>query len=106
MIGTPAYAAAPIFFHGGTSTMSQPSPPALSLEVRPDGNGVVTFDQPGSRANTLGKAVLGEFEAILTQLNGRKDGKGLSLRSGKPGMFIAGADLKELGGAKADPEQT
>src|SRR5262249_18381324 len=31
---------------------------------------------------------------------------GLILASGKPGMFIAGADLKELGSAKADPELT
>ncbi|MFL5245077.1 MAG: 3-hydroxyacyl-CoA dehydrogenase NAD-binding domain-containing protein [Gemmataceae bacterium] len=79
---------------------------ALSLAVRPDGIGILTFDQPGSRANTLGQAVLGEFEAILAQLGDRKDLKGLVLRSGKPGMFIAGADLKELGGAKPDPEQT
>jgi 3-hydroxyacyl-CoA dehydrogenase/enoyl-CoA hydratase/3-hydroxybutyryl-CoA epimerase/enoyl-CoA isomerase len=86
--------------------MSPSSPSAVSLEVRPDGIGVLTFDQPGSRANTLGQAVQGEFEAILAQLKGRKDLKGLILRSGKPGMFIAGADLKELGGAKADPEQT
>src|SRR5213078_2911095 len=79
---------------------------ALSLAVRPDGIGILTFDQPGSRANTLGQAVLGEFEAILAQLGDRKDLKGLVLRSGKPGMFIAGADLKELGGAKPDPEQS
>jgi 3-hydroxyacyl-CoA dehydrogenase/enoyl-CoA hydratase/3-hydroxybutyryl-CoA epimerase/3-hydroxyacyl-CoA dehydrogenase/enoyl-CoA hydratase/3-hydroxybutyryl-CoA epimerase/enoyl-CoA isomerase len=86
--------------------MNQSSPAALSLEVRADGIGAITFDQPGSRANTLGQAVQGEFEAILTQLKSRKDLKGLILRSGKPGMFIAGADLKELGGAKPDPEQT
>jgi 3-hydroxyacyl-CoA dehydrogenase/enoyl-CoA hydratase/3-hydroxybutyryl-CoA epimerase/3-hydroxyacyl-CoA dehydrogenase/enoyl-CoA hydratase/3-hydroxybutyryl-CoA epimerase/enoyl-CoA isomerase len=79
---------------------------ALSLEIRPDDIAVITFDQPGSRANTLGQAVLGEFENILSQLSGRKDLKGLILRSGKPGMFIAGADLKELGGAKPDTEQT
>jgi 3-hydroxyacyl-CoA dehydrogenase / enoyl-CoA hydratase / 3-hydroxybutyryl-CoA epimerase / enoyl-CoA isomerase len=86
--------------------MSQSSPPALSLEMLPDGIAVLTFDQPGSRANTLGQAVQGELEAVLAQLKGRSDVKGLILRSGKPGMFIAGADLKELGGAKPDPEQT
>src|SRR6202035_1430776 len=37
-------------------------------------------------------------------LSSRNDLKGLILRSGKPGMFIAGADLKELGAAKSDPE--
>ena len=79
---------------------------ALSLEIRPDDIAVITFDQPGSRANTLGQVVLAEFEHILTQLAEHKDLKGLILRSGKPGMFIAGADLKELGGAKPDTEQT
>jgi 3-hydroxyacyl-CoA dehydrogenase/enoyl-CoA hydratase/3-hydroxybutyryl-CoA epimerase/3-hydroxyacyl-CoA dehydrogenase/enoyl-CoA hydratase/3-hydroxybutyryl-CoA epimerase/enoyl-CoA isomerase len=83
--------------------MTAPSP-ALRLETR-DGVGIVTFDQPGSRANTLGQAVLGELEALLAELNRRNDLTGLVLRSGKPGMFIAGADLKELGGARPDPEQ-
>ena len=83
------------------STASQPpaNPPAaaLKLEVRDDGVAVLTFDQPGSRANTLGQAVLTEFEAVLAQLRNRPGLRGLILRSGKPGMFIAGADLKELG---------
>src|SRR5205807_10480493 len=42
----------------------------------------------------------------VAQLKGRNDLRGLILTSGKPGMFIAGADLKELGGAKPDPELT
>jgi 3-hydroxyacyl-CoA dehydrogenase/enoyl-CoA hydratase/3-hydroxybutyryl-CoA epimerase/3-hydroxyacyl-CoA dehydrogenase/enoyl-CoA hydratase/3-hydroxybutyryl-CoA epimerase/enoyl-CoA isomerase len=83
--------------------MTAPSP-ALRLETR-DGVALVTFDQPGSRANTLGQAVLGELEALLAELNRRNDLIGLVFRSGKPGMFIAGADLKELGGARPDPEQ-
>jgi 3-hydroxyacyl-CoA dehydrogenase/enoyl-CoA hydratase/3-hydroxybutyryl-CoA epimerase/enoyl-CoA isomerase len=74
---------------------------ALQLDIR-DGVGVVTFDQPGGRANTLGQAVLGEFEALLGQLRERTDLAGIVLRSGKPGMFIAGADLRELGGARVD----
>jgi 3-hydroxyacyl-CoA dehydrogenase/enoyl-CoA hydratase/3-hydroxybutyryl-CoA epimerase/3-hydroxyacyl-CoA dehydrogenase/enoyl-CoA hydratase/3-hydroxybutyryl-CoA epimerase/enoyl-CoA isomerase len=69
-----------------------------------DGIGVLTFDLQGSRANTLGRPVLGEFEAVLAQLKGRTDLHGLVLRSGKPGMFIAGADLKELGAMRADPD--
>lgn len=71
-----------------------------------DGNiGLLTFDQPGSRANTLGQAVLAEMETVVADL-AKRDLAGLILKSGKPGMFIAGADLKELGGAKPDPEQT
>lgn len=73
---------------------------ALKLDVA-DGFAVLTFDKPDARANTLGHAVLGEFEQLLGQLKGRTDVKGLILKSGKPNMFIAGADLKELGSADA-----
>src|SRR5213594_3116112 len=76
---------------------------ALRLEVA-DKLATLTFDLPGSRANTLGQPVLAELEQALSQLEGRKDLAGLILRSGKPGMFIAGADLKELGAARADPD--
>ncbi len=84
--------------------MSAPtSAPAASLRLEvQDSIAVITFDQPGSRANTLGQAVLGDFENILAELNKRKDVRGLILRSGKPGMFIAGADLKELGSGQLD----
>ncbi len=81
------------------------SPSALRLDVL-DGNvALVTFDQPGSRANVLGQAVQSDFEAVLGQLHQRPDLRGLILRSGKPGMFIAGADLKEMGGAAGDDEE-
>src|SRR4051812_25964309 len=89
--------------------MSQParsSGTALRLEVLDGGIGLLTLDQPNSRANTLGQAILGELESMVEQLAGRTDLKGLVLRSGKPGMFIAGADLRELGGARPDPEQS
>src|SRR6516225_6504277 len=75
---------------------------ALSLGFV-DSVAVITFDMPNSKANTLGQAVLGEFETLISQLAARSELKGLILKSGKPGMFIAGADLKELG--SADPEK-
>jgi len=75
---------------------------ALSLGFV-DSVAVITFDMPDSKANTLGQAVLGEFETLISQLAARSELKGLILKSGKPGMFIAGADLKELG--SADPEK-
>ena len=67
---------------------------------------VLTLDMPGSRANTLGQAILAEFELALEQLKSKPELHGLILCSGKPGMFIAGADLKELGAAPHNPEQT
>lgn len=57
---------------------------------------IITFDQPGSKANTLGLAVIGEFEQVVGQLETRTDLEGVVFQSGKPGMFIAGADLREL----------
>ena len=60
----------------------------------------IIYDQPGSRANTLNQAVQTEFEKILTQLEKTPDLQGLIFCSGKPGMFIAGADLKELASVK------
>src|SRR5579884_980336 len=85
-------------------TMSQPSQAALQLNILDGDIAVLTFDQPGSRANTLGQAVQGELEKHVAHLAARKELRGLILRSGKPGMFIAGADLRELGAARPDPE--
>src|SRR5689334_10858011 len=75
---------------------------ALRLEMLDSGIGLATFDQPGARANTMSQAVLGELEGIVAQLKERTDLRGLIFRSGKPGMFIAGADLRELGSAPQD----
>lgn len=68
----------------------------FQLEVI-DGNiGLLTFDTPGKKVNTLGQPVVAELEQVIADLEKRKDLRGLLLRSGKEGQFIAGADLKEL----------
>src|SRR6516225_4058281 len=87
--------------------MADTSQPALRLEKLEGDIAVLTFDQPGTKANTLGQPTWDELEALLPRLNppsGRP--KGLILRSGKPGMFVAGADLRELGTARPDPDVT
>src|SRR5262249_34214063 len=87
--------------------MPDTAQPALRLEMLEGDIAVLTFDQPGSKANTLSSPIWDEFEAVLQRLNapaGRP--KGLILRSGKPGMFVAGADLRELGTARPDPDVT
>ena len=81
-----------------------PSPAALQLKILEGNVALLTFDQPGSRANTLGQAVQTELEGVLDQLAGRSDLAGLVLQSAKPGMFIAGADLREMGSAGQDPK--
>lgn len=59
--------------------------------------GLLTFDVPDKKVNTLSQAVLTELESQVESLEERTDLKGLLFRSGKPGQFIAGADLNELG---------
>jgi 3-hydroxyacyl-CoA dehydrogenase/enoyl-CoA hydratase/3-hydroxybutyryl-CoA epimerase/enoyl-CoA isomerase len=78
---------------------------AFQLEVLAGDLAQVTFDVPGSRVNTLSLAVLSELEQVLARLAGQPHLQGLIFRSGKPGMFLAGADLRELAAAPADPEQ-
>lgn len=79
---------------------------AITVDTRPDGVAVLTFDQPGSRANVLTRELWTEFGETLTALAARTDVKGLVLASAKPGIFIAGADLKLLANAPGpnDPE--
>jgi len=77
--------------------MSAPtSEAALRLDFVQRGIARVTFDMPGSRANTLNQGVQSEFENVLTKLESTPDLQGVIFCSGKPGMFVAGADLKEL----------
>jgi enoyl-CoA hydratase/carnithine racemase len=73
--------------------------PSLSLTVRPDAVAVLTLDQPGSKANVLSTQMWTELEAAFDALATRTDVRGLVLASAKPGIFIAGADLKLLANA-------
>jgi 3-hydroxyacyl-CoA dehydrogenase / enoyl-CoA hydratase / 3-hydroxybutyryl-CoA epimerase / enoyl-CoA isomerase len=70
---------------------------AFRLEELDGKVGLVTFDLPDKKVNTLGQAVLMELAGLVKQLAGRSDLRGLLFRSGKPSQFVAGADLKELG---------
>jgi 3-hydroxyacyl-CoA dehydrogenase / enoyl-CoA hydratase / 3-hydroxybutyryl-CoA epimerase / enoyl-CoA isomerase len=73
---------------------------ALQLDFVQDGIARITFDQPGSKVNTLNSSMLAEFEQVLSRLESQANLKGLLFCSGKPGTFIAGADLRELAQAK------
>jgi 3-hydroxyacyl-CoA dehydrogenase/enoyl-CoA hydratase/3-hydroxybutyryl-CoA epimerase/3-hydroxyacyl-CoA dehydrogenase/enoyl-CoA hydratase/3-hydroxybutyryl-CoA epimerase/enoyl-CoA isomerase len=74
--------------------MAQPSSLKLSFP-QPD-IAVLTFDTPSKGANVLSRSVLEELDRHLTELEKRRDLAGLVIASGKPGMFIAGADLREF----------
>lgn len=72
--------------------MSEP----LKLETLPGGIVLLTFDTPGQKVNTFSAAVIKAFSDCVGDLAKRTDVRGLLFTSGKPGQFIAGADLNEL----------
>jgi 3-hydroxyacyl-CoA dehydrogenase/enoyl-CoA hydratase/3-hydroxybutyryl-CoA epimerase len=69
---------------------------AFRLDVAADGLGILTFDLPGEKVNKLSREVLGELAEILVRLSQDPRVRCLLVRSGKPDVFIAGADLKEF----------
>ncbi len=81
-------------------------PSAFQVEDLGGGIALVTFDVPDKKVNTLSEGVLRELAGLVGQLAQRTDLRGLLLRSGKPGQFIAGADLNDLAAlAYITPEQ-
>jgi 3-hydroxyacyl-CoA dehydrogenase/enoyl-CoA hydratase/3-hydroxybutyryl-CoA epimerase len=75
---------------------------AFRLEVGPDGLAVVTFDLPGEKVNKYSASVVKELDALLDRLAASKEIKALVLFSGKPNIFIAGADVKEFSDASEE----
>ncbi|WP_437676495.1 fatty acid oxidation complex subunit alpha FadJ [Sorangium sp. So ce131] len=75
-------------------------PPAergpISLEVRPDGVAVVTYDVPGEAVNTLKPTFAADLERIMAEIAGDPRIKAAILVSGKPDTWIAGADIELL----------
>jgi 3-hydroxyacyl-CoA dehydrogenase/enoyl-CoA hydratase/3-hydroxybutyryl-CoA epimerase len=69
--------------------------PVLSVEVRDD-VAVVTFDTPGTTVNTFTRAAREEFEALLERLEHDASLRAAVLLSGKPDVWVAGADVEEL----------
>jgi len=65
------------------------------LEVDADDIAWVVFDDPDAKVNLLNPLSVGGLDGILDELPQRKP-KGVVFISGKPGIFIAGADINEL----------
>ncbi|HEY2827127.1 MAG TPA: enoyl-CoA hydratase/isomerase family protein, partial [Pirellulales bacterium] len=73
-----------------------PTDPVIRLSFPESDIAVLTLDDPHKKANVLSRHVLEELSAQLDVLEKRTDLAGLVVRSGKPGSFIAGADLYEF----------
>ncbi len=68
---------------------------SLTLEMV-DGVAVVTFDLPGESINKFSPGVIDEFTALIDRLEKDAAVKAAVLISGKPGTFIAGADIDQF----------
>ncbi len=61
-----------------------------------DGVAVVTIDVPNEPVNTLNASVVSEFGRLFDFLEGEPSVRGAVLISGKPDIFIAGADIQQF----------
>jgi 3-hydroxyacyl-CoA dehydrogenase/enoyl-CoA hydratase/carnithine racemase len=77
-----------------------PDAPTIRLSMLEGDVAALTLDAPDKGANVLSQSVLDELEGHLDQLETRTGLAGLVIRSGKPGIFVAGADLREFAAAK------
>ncbi|MAK70534.1 MAG: fatty acid oxidation complex subunit alpha FadJ [Idiomarinaceae bacterium] len=69
---------------------------AFSLEIKDNGVAVITIDVPGESMNTLKDTFADEVGQLMNQLESNSDVKGVVFISGKPGSFIAGADINMI----------
>jgi 3-hydroxyacyl-CoA dehydrogenase/enoyl-CoA hydratase/3-hydroxybutyryl-CoA epimerase len=57
---------------------------------------VIWFDLPGEKVNKFSTAAMTEFASIVDRLEGDRELKRVVIASGKPSIFIAGADVTEF----------
>ncbi|MGA2480982.1 MAG: 3-hydroxyacyl-CoA dehydrogenase NAD-binding domain-containing protein [Spirochaetia bacterium] len=79
----------------GDEVRSRTPAPVFTLSVR-DGVAQAVLDIPGEKVNVLSDRVMQELDRLLAELKQRGDVRCLVLKSGKPGIFIAGVDLHDL----------
>jgi len=84
---------------------SRPACAHLNYEVR-DSVAIIKFDTPNSKVNSLGEELSAEFEEMINKFAADTSAKSAVLISGKPGCFIAGADIKMLEKCKTSQEAT
>ncbi|KAJ9598485.1 hypothetical protein L9F63_010838 [Diploptera punctata] len=65
---------------------------------------VITFDTPGAKVNTLDESVMREVERVIKRIEADPSVQAAVLISGKPGCFIAGADVGMLSSLKSAKE--
>nr|XP_022914134.1 trifunctional enzyme subunit alpha, mitochondrial [Onthophagus taurus] len=71
-----------------------------------DNVGVIVLDSPDAKVNSLGQEVMTEMDSILQEIDANPSIQAAVLISGKPGCFIAGADITMLEKCKTQNEMT
>ncbi|MEO1014830.1 MAG: 3-hydroxyacyl-CoA dehydrogenase NAD-binding domain-containing protein [Pseudomonadota bacterium] len=74
---------------------------SVDVDVDVDGVALVTIDLPGQSMNVWNEALMREFNAFVDDFIGNDAIKGAVITSGKKSGFLAGADLRMLGGQTA-----
>jgi 3-hydroxyacyl-CoA dehydrogenase / enoyl-CoA hydratase / 3-hydroxybutyryl-CoA epimerase len=77
---------------------------ALTLQRRPDGVAVVSYDVPGEPVNTLKSSFAADFDRVFAEVAGDPGIRAAVLVSGKREGFIAGADIEMLKSARTAGE--
>ncbi len=80
---------------GATTSTIRESKSSLSMQVE-EGIAIITFDTPGAAVNALSSSLSTEFDAIFARLQEDRSIIAAVLRSGKPDVWIAGADIEQL----------
>jgi 3-hydroxyacyl-CoA dehydrogenase/enoyl-CoA hydratase/3-hydroxybutyryl-CoA epimerase/3-hydroxyacyl-CoA dehydrogenase/enoyl-CoA hydratase/3-hydroxybutyryl-CoA epimerase/enoyl-CoA isomerase len=75
-------------------------PQVVTLSFPEPDIALLTLDDPSKGANILARPVLEEIAGHLEALETRTELAGLIFRSLKPGIFIAGADIREFAAAE------
>ena len=75
---------------------AQTTPDVRVTEITDDGIAVVTIDCQGEKMNTLNTRMNSAFEDVLGELQSNSKIRAAVLISGKPGVFVAGADIQML----------
>jgi 3-hydroxyacyl-CoA dehydrogenase/enoyl-CoA hydratase/3-hydroxybutyryl-CoA epimerase len=69
---------------------------AFHFEMLENSIGQLTFDLPGEKVNKFSTPVMQELDVVLDDLPKNSDLKCLMIMSAKRGIYIAGADIKEI----------
>ena len=78
-----------------TATMTASAFTTMRLDLE-DGVAIVTLDVPNATVNTLTPTVMEEFARLFELLANDTSIRGAVLISGKPDIFIAGADIEQF----------